>query len=390
MGKGFGVALVCAVLGCGVCAAPAAADDRATMDRYARDTWASFVAMTDRAVRAAGRQPVLRRDDAACRRRRRTSAPTCGAPSPPSGSGSSATHEAVARARRRRSTTLETMERHERERPVLQLVRPPQRRQAHGLAADRRAAHADPLVGRQRLARDRAADRRRAACPSSRTARGRSTTAMDFGFYYRPAVNRIAVPLRARHRRRARAATTRSSARAGSRLHRDRQGRAAGEGVLRRAGARSPTPATGAGRRRSPSGVTRTYDGVTVFEGAYPYAGMRVVAGWGGSMFEALMPALFVPEERWAPRSWGDQPPARRSPRRSTTGSRRRATATGASRPPTPRRAAMPPTASTRSAWTRTATRRTRTTRSSTTASRAAPAATRSPTRRRPRTRTAS
>ena len=30
---------------------------------------------------------------------------------------------------------------------------------------------------------------------------------------------------------------------------------------------------------------------------------------WGGSMFEALMPALFVPEESWAPRSWGENHP---------------------------------------------------------------------------------
>lgn len=54
-----------------------------------------------------------------------------------------------------------------------------------------------------------------------------------------------------------------------------------------------------------PLGVTRTYLGVDVFEGAYPYDGFRVVPGWGGSMFEALMPSLFVPEERWGPRSWG-------------------------------------------------------------------------------------
>src|SRR3954465_10093236 len=52
-------------------------------------------------------------------------------------------------------------------------------------------------------------------------------------------------------------------------------------------------------------GVTRSYFGVDVFEAALPYAGMRIVPSWSGSMFEALMPALFVPEERWAPRSWG-------------------------------------------------------------------------------------
>jgi hypothetical protein len=58
-----------------------------------------------------------------------------------------------------------------------------------------------------------------------------------------------------------------------------------------------------------PIGETRRYFGVDVFEGALPYAGMKVVPSWGGSMFEALMPALFVPEEQWAPKSWGDNHP---------------------------------------------------------------------------------
>jgi hypothetical protein len=48
---------------------------------------------------------------------------------------------------------------------------------------------------------------------------------------------------------------------------------------------------------------------VAVFEGAYPYAGMRVTPSWGGSMFEALMPPLFVPEDRWGPGSWGANHP---------------------------------------------------------------------------------
>jgi hypothetical protein len=53
-----------------------------------------------------------------------------------------------------------------------------------------------------------------------------------------------------------------------------------------------------------PIGFRRTYLGVDVFEGSYQYDNFRVVPGWGGSMFEALMPALFVPEERWGPHSW--------------------------------------------------------------------------------------
>jgi hypothetical protein len=54
-----------------------------------------------------------------------------------------------------------------------------------------------------------------------------------------------------------------------------------------------------------PIGVTRNYLGVNVFEGHYTYAGMDIVPTWGGSMFEALMVPLFVPEAQWGPRSWG-------------------------------------------------------------------------------------
>lgn len=47
------------------------------------------------------------------------------------------------------------------------------------------------------------------------------------------------------------------------------------------------------------------HQGVRVFEGALPYRGMQIVPTWGGSMFEALMVPLFVPEETWGRRSWG-------------------------------------------------------------------------------------
>jgi hypothetical protein len=54
----------------------------------------------------------------------------------------------------------------------------------------------------------------------------------------------------------------------------------------------------------NPKGEWREYKGVRVFEGTLPYRGMDVVPTWGGSMFEALMVPLFVPEEKWGPRSW--------------------------------------------------------------------------------------
>jgi hypothetical protein len=65
----------------------------------------------------------------------------------------------------------------------------------------------------------------------------------------------------------------------------------------------------GAFQETRPIGFTRTYEGRSVFEGSYPYGGTRVVPGWGGSMFEALMPPLFVPEERWGPGSWAANHP---------------------------------------------------------------------------------
>ena len=82
--------------------------------------------------------------------------------------------------------------------------------------------------------------------------------------------------------------------------------------LLRRCGAPSRRPATGPGTRCSRSGENRTYLGVDVYEGAYTYRGMHIVPGWGGSMFEELMPDVFVPESSWAPRSLGPQPPAAR------------------------------------------------------------------------------
>ena len=53
-----------------------------------------------------------------------------------------------------------------------------------------------------------------------------------------------------------------------------------------------------------PVGEWRTYLGVDVFEGASRYSDKRVVPTGGGSMFEALMVPLVVPEEQWGPDSW--------------------------------------------------------------------------------------
>ncbi len=54
---------------------------------------------------------------------------------------------------------------------------------------------------------------------------------------------------------------------------------------------------------------TRTYVGVTVVEGNRSYRGLNFVPTWDGTMFEALMVPLFVPEVEWAPSSWGTNHP---------------------------------------------------------------------------------
>jgi hypothetical protein len=63
-------------------------------------------------------------------------------------------------------------------------------------------------------------------------------------------------------------------------------------------------------QEQRPTGITREYLGVPVYEGVYQYRGMLLVPAWGGSMFEALMPDLLVPEAQWGPRSWGVNHPA--------------------------------------------------------------------------------
>jgi hypothetical protein len=62
----------------------------------------------------------------------------------------------------------------------------------------------------------------------------------------------------------------------------------------------------------SPQGPTAgvaTYVGVPVNEGTLNYRGIQFVPTWDGTMFEALMVSLLVPEADWAPQSWGTNHP---------------------------------------------------------------------------------
>lgn len=63
--------------------------------------------------------------------------------------------------------------------------------------------------------------------------------------------------------------------------------------------ARSDLPAT------TCRGQVKTYLGVAVDEGYNTYRGLRIVPSWDGSMFEAMMVPLFIPEAEWGPESWG-------------------------------------------------------------------------------------
>lgn len=56
---------------------------------------------------------------------------------------------------------------------------------------------------------------------------------------------------------------------------------------------------------QKPVGEWEQHLGVDVFQGAYTYRDMQLVPTWGGSMFEALMVDLFIPEADWGPKSWG-------------------------------------------------------------------------------------
>ncbi|HJW75892.1 MAG TPA: glucoamylase family protein, partial [Thermoleophilia bacterium] len=126
---------------------------------------------------------------------------------------------------------------------------------------------------------------------------------MNFGFYYRPDVNRILFSF-APSTGEAPCCydTIVSESRIASYI-----GMAKGELPPRHyfgAWRTFPDTCDWSWQETRPRGSQRTYSGAAVFEGAYRYAGMRLVPSWGGSMFEALMPALFVPEERWGLRSW--------------------------------------------------------------------------------------
>ena len=301
--------LVALVVGLAL-AQPAAASgggggDR-TLERYAEGTWRSFAAMTDE--RTGFPSDILESDGT---RSVQTSNTNIGAymwsavvgraarDHPPLGAGRPhAPHDHHARGHRAPRA----------ERPVLQLVRPPDGREADGLAAVRRTADPDPLLGRQRLAGGRPARSSPPACPSCRAARATSTTpwtsASTTGRRATRCCSTTCPTPAARP-----AATTRSSARAGSPPTSGSPGsRSRSASTSARTG-RGRTPATPPGPRRGRSASRAPTSARRSTTARCPYNDTLVTPSWGGSMFEALMPSLFVPEETWAPGSWGANHP---------------------------------------------------------------------------------
>ena len=287
----------------GVDGAHSSGADRGTLLRYARDTWASFVAMTDP---ASGLPADSLSSDGTTSVQ--TSVTNIGAymwsTLVADELGIIRHAEAVARL----GTTLhslETMERHEPDGQYYNwydhttgaklTIWPP--------TGEPIGPHGPILSSVDNGWLAAALHMVATSVPAVATRAGALYASMDFGFYYRPDVNRIAFHV---------APddgfspccydTIVSESRIASYI-----GIAKGELPAKEYfGAWRTFPATcdWSWTETQPVGVDRTYLGVNVFEGAYRYDGMRIVPGWGGSMFEALMPALFVPEDDWGPQSW--------------------------------------------------------------------------------------
>jgi hypothetical protein len=301
MRRGSSVALVCAamVLTLATPTAGAAPGD-ATLERYARDTWASFVAMTDK--RSGLPADVLEQNG---KRSVQTSTTNIGAYM---WSGVAAErlgiigHAELVSRLRTTMTTLEHMERHS---PDGQFYNWYDHRDGSKLTYwPPTGAALDPIlssVDNAWLATGLRIVRNRVPELASRA--GAIYDSMDFGFYYVPASNRILF-----HYSPAQGTgpccydTVVSESRIA-----DYVGISKGELPTKEYYGRwrsFPDSCDWSWQETRPAGFNRSYEDVPVYEGSYPYGSTRLTPSWGGSMFEALMPALFVPEERWAPGSW--------------------------------------------------------------------------------------
>ena len=280
-------------------AAPARAQD-AALERYAETTWASMVAMTDE---QSGLPTDLLRTDGT--RSVQTSTTNIGAylwsTVGAEQAGLIGHDEAVARLERTIGT-LEGMERHapsgqyynwyDHRTGAKLTIWPPS-----GEPHEPRLSSVDNgwlAVGLQIV---------RNSVPELAERAGAIYDSMNFGFYYRPNVNRILFHYEPRTGNAPCCYDTIvSESRIASYI-----GIAKGEIPARHyfgANRAFPDTCDWSWLETRPVGYTRTYYGTPTYEGAYAYNGTLITPSWGGSMFEALMPSLFLPEEEWGPGSW--------------------------------------------------------------------------------------
>jgi hypothetical protein len=298
-------ALLLVALAVAALAAPPSALAAGALERYASATWASFEAMTD--SRTGLPTDKLERDGA---RSRQTSTTNIGAYM-----WSAVVAERLGIIRRRELVdrlhqTISTLERMERHAPSGQFynwydhttgekltVWPPS-----GMPLTPRLSSVDNgwlAVGLRVVA---------ARVPSLARRADALYDSMDFGFYYRPQDNRILFHYEPDTGHAACCYDTIvSESRIASYI-----GIAKGELPARHyfgTWRSFPDSCAWSWQETRPLGFQRSYYGVSVFDGAYPVGDRLVTPSWGGSMFEALMPALFLPEERWGPGSWGPNHP---------------------------------------------------------------------------------
>jgi hypothetical protein len=303
MRKVFVVALACAL-----CTSPAAAAPRAdgTLMRYAEGTWASFVAMTD--ARSGLPTDQLHADGT---RDVQTSTTNIGAYM---WSAVAAERLGLIRHRtlvRRLDRTISTLERMERHAPDGQFYNWYDHRTGAKLTVwPPTGEPLDPILSSVdnawlatglRIVRN--------AVPQLSARAGALYDSMDFGFYYQPDVNRILFhysPSKGTGPCCYDTIVSESRIAYYVGIEKGDLPRRVYYGQWRS----FPDTCDWSSRQETrPSGFHRTYDGVDVFDGGYPYGDTRLTPSWGGSMFEALMPALFVPEERWGPGSWAANHP---------------------------------------------------------------------------------
>ena len=282
-------------------AQPARADDKGTLERYAQGTWRSFAAMTDErsglppdALNADGTTSV------------QTSTTNIGAYMWSAVAAERLgiiSHRELVDRMRRTITTLEHMERHG---PSGQFYNWYDHHTGAKLTAwPDTGAPLTPILSSVDNGWLAVGLRIVAARVPEVSSRARKLyDSMDFGFYYEPGVNRILFHYVPSTGQRVCCYDTYVSE---SRI-------ATYIGIAK--GQIPPRAVFGTNRafpdncdwswtETEPQGTTHTYFDTPVYDGALPYAGTLVTPSWGGSMFEALMPSLFVPEERWAPGSWG-------------------------------------------------------------------------------------